>query len=321
MQKFLFIALIIIGLIAIAVANRFQLMVTAMSSPVVLIERQEEGPKVTWYDDYYALEWLDSRTVAIVEPLYYQQNINYLIVGDDRAVLFDAGSGLRRILPVIKSLTDKTITFVPSHFHYDHLGDGLPFDKIAIVDLPHISNRQIDGQLTLQWHEHLGSIEGYATPTFKVSEWLTPGSNIELGNRSLQIIYTPGHTSDSISLYDPGADFLFSGDFIYQGDLYAFLPNSSLGEYNQGSDNLLGSISTQTKIYGAHRLHPPGVPVLGLQDVLDLKKTLTHIRSRSLEPNGIYPAVYPINDSLGLLTEVPVFQTWDVSYTELSQPP
>ena len=323
MQKFLITTLIIIGLMTLAVANRFALMVMilSLSSPTLLIEKQEEGPDVTWHDDYYTLEWLDARTVAIAEPLYYQQNINYLILGDDRAVLFDAGSGLRSILPVINSLTDKPVTFIPSHFHYDHLGDGLPFDKIAIVDLPHISNRGIDGQLTLQWHEHLGAIEGYATPNFKVSEWLQPGGDIELGNRILKVVYTPGHTNDSISLYDPVADFLFSGDFIYQGDLYAFLPNSSLGEYEQGSDNLLGYISAQTRIYAAHRLHPPGAPVLGLKDIKDLRQTLSNIRERSIQPGGIYPVAYPINDSFNLLAEPRLLQNWDITYPELSQAP
>lgn len=321
MQKFLITILIIIGLVTLAVANRFSLMLILLSSPTLLIEKQEEGPDVAWIDNYYTLEWLDARTVAIAEPLYYQQNINYLILGDDRAVLFDAGSGLQSILPVINSLTDKPLTFIPSHFHYDHVGDGLPFDNIAIVDLPHISNRGIDGQLTLKWHEHLGAIEGYTTPTFKVNEWLQPGGDIELGSRRLKVIYTPGHTNDSISLYDPVADFLFSGDFVYQGDLYAFLPNSSLGEYEQGSNNLLGHISAQTKIYGAHRLHPPGVPVLGLQDIVDIKKTLNHIREQSIEPSGIYPVVYPINGSFNLLAEPSPLQNWDITYPEISETP
>ena len=321
MQKFLISTLVIIGLMTLPVANRFSLMLILLSSPTLLIEKQDEGPDVTWHDDYYILEWLDARTIAIAEPIYYQQNINYLILGDDRAILFDAGAGLRRILPVINSLTDKPLTFIPSHFHYDHLGDGLPFDNIAIVDLPHISNRRIDGQLTLQWHEHLGAIEGYTTPTFKVSEWLQPGGDIDLGNRKLEVIYTPGHTNDSISLYDPVAGFLFSGDFVYQGDLYAFLPNSSLGEYIQGSDNLLGYISAQTKIYGAHRLYPPGVPVLGLQDIEDLKSTLSHIREQSIVPSGIYPVAYPINDSLNLLAEPRPLQNWEITYPELSKTP
>ena len=323
MQKFLVSALVIAVLLTITVNSRFSIVATllAWSAPSPLVARQDEGSDVTWHDDYYTLEWLDSRTIAIAEPLYYQQNINYLILGDERAILFDAGPGLRRIQPVVNALTDKPVTFVPSHLHYDHLGDGLPFERIALIDLPHLSNRMKDNELTLQWHEHLGSLEGYAIPTFEISEWLSPGDLIDLGGRQLTVIYTPGHTNDSISLYDPDADFLFTGDFIYQGELFAFLPNSSLGDYEQGSQNVMKQISANTRIYGAHRLHPPGVPVLNKQDIGDLRTTLGAIRKGTVQHSGVYPVTYPINDSTNLMAEPWPLQNWDVTYPELSDSP
>jgi hydroxyacylglutathione hydrolase len=156
-------------------------------------------------------------------------------MGEDRAVLFDAGAGVRKIRPIAERLKTLPITFVPSHFHYDHLGDGLPFDRITVVDLPHIRSRASDDQLTLTWQEHLGETEGFASPTFTVDEWLAPCADIDLGGRILTVVYSPGHTNDSISLYDAASDKLFSGDFLYQGPLFAFLPNSTLGDYAQGA--------------------------------------------------------------------------------------
>jgi hydroxyacylglutathione hydrolase len=310
------VTVILFLLLTVTVSNRHWLMLQMLGFVDVplLIDKQEEGPDVSWHDDYYTLQWLDSRTVAIGEPLYYQQNINYLIIGDERAVLFDAGSGLREILTVVKQLTDKPITFVPSHFHYDHLGDGLPFDNIAIVDLPHISSRVVDNQLSLHWHEHLGSAEGYSTPAFEVSEWLHPGESIDLGNRKLMVLYTPGHSNDSISLYDPVANFLFAGDFIYQGDLFAFLPNSSLGDYEQGASNVLATITADTSVFGAHRLRPPGTPELNIKHVKDLKLALDRIRSGSLEGEGFYPVTYPVDDDMKLLAEPRFLRRWEVSY-------
>ena len=52
-----------------------------------------------WHDDYFTVMAIDPDTFAIGEPRYWQQNFNYLIVGETRAILFDAGPGVRDILP------------------------------------------------------------------------------------------------------------------------------------------------------------------------------------------------------------------------------
>ena len=52
-----------------------------------------------WIDDYYVVEAIDATTIAIGEPRYYQGNYSYLIIGAERAVLFDAGTGTRDIVP------------------------------------------------------------------------------------------------------------------------------------------------------------------------------------------------------------------------------
>ena len=48
-----------------------------------------------WFDDYFVVETVDPTTFAIGEPRYYQGNYSYLILGAQRAVLFDAGTGQR----------------------------------------------------------------------------------------------------------------------------------------------------------------------------------------------------------------------------------
>ena len=45
------------------------------------------------------------------------------------AVLFNAGPGVRDIRPVIESITNLPVIFLPSHFHYDHVGNGIEFDE------------------------------------------------------------------------------------------------------------------------------------------------------------------------------------------------
>ena len=91
-----------------------------------------ESESVTWFDDYFTLESIDSQTIAIGEPRYWQQNYSYLILGQSRTILFDSGPGLRDIKPAVASLTTLPVTVVSSHFHFDHVGNHTKFDQIAL---------------------------------------------------------------------------------------------------------------------------------------------------------------------------------------------
>ena len=255
MKKIILIVVTLLGLIAIVVDQRTNLLIYSMTTEELpdLLEPKDEGDEVRWFDDYYTIQKIDERTFAIGEPRYYQLNFNYLIIGDTRAVIFDAGTGQRDIRRVVESLTSLPITFIPSHLHYDHIGNEVIFEKTALVDLPHLRKRAIDNKLPLTRYEHLGEVEGYPLPELKVSEWLAPNETIDLGGRLLMVLYTPGHTEDSISLFDKESGYLFSGDFLYPGELYGFLPNSNMGDYLQGAETIESLGEMSLRVFGAHR--------------------------------------------------------------------
>jgi len=316
LKKALVVLLIIAALCVVMIVERHRIMVYALASvgAPALLEPNDEGREVRWHDDYFTVQRLDERTFAIGEPRYYQQNFSYLLVGSERAVLFDAGPGVRDIRPVAESLTDRPITFVPSHFHYDHVGNTITFDHVAVVDLPYLRTRAPDGRLKLGWQEHLGIAEGIEAPTLEVDEWLVPGATLDLGNRALVVLYTPGHTEDSISLLDLNSGFVFVADFIYPGPLVAVLPNSNMGDYLQGSITVLGAAHSDARIFSAHRLEAPGAPEVGIGDVQDLHSALGAIRDGELGGEGIYPVVYPVNDRIELWAEPSWLQNWKPSH-------
>lgn len=312
-MKRAFAALGVVGVLcAVVIVQRHRILVYALASQgaPALLEPAEEGPEVHWHDDYFTVQALDERTFAIGEPRYYQQNYSYLLVGSERAVLFDAGPGLRDLRPVAESLTDRPITFVPSHFHYDHVGNTVTFEHVAVVDLPYLRERAPDGRLQLGFDEHLGVVEGIEAPTLEIDEWLAPGATLALGDRMLRVLHTPGHTEDSISLLDLGSGFVFAGDFIYPGPLFVILPNSSMGDYLQGSTTIIGAVPQNARIFPAHRASPPGAPELGLGDVHDLHSALQAIRAGELRGKGLYPVVYPVNDRIELWAEPAWLQSW-----------
>ena len=182
-----------------------------------LAGKRQTNPAPPWFDDYYTVFEIDERTFAIGETRYWQYNFNYLIAGDERAVLFDAGPGVRDIREVARSLTDLPIVFAPSHFHYDHVGNGVEFGYVAVVDLPFLRRRAREDRLTLTPDEHLGKAERFDLPAFAVDEWWPPGTTVDLGNRELIVVHTPGHTLDGVSLVEQRAGYAFTGDFFGPG--------------------------------------------------------------------------------------------------------
>ena len=57
---------------------------------------------------------LPNNVFGIHEPHHWQEVISYLIVGSDKAILFDTGMGIKDISKVVNQLTDKEIIVVNS---------------------------------------------------------------------------------------------------------------------------------------------------------------------------------------------------------------
>jgi len=306
--------LVLIATFAPYLYPEYELRVHGKEPPVV---PSPAGPVAGhWFDDYFVVEQVDSTTFAIGEPRYYQGNYSYLLLGNRRAVLFDAGSGTRDIVPVIRSVTSLPVTVVPSHLHYDHVGALARFERTALLDAPALRARIRAGGLTLQRYEFLGFVEDLAPPTFRVDEWWAPGSIVDLGGRQVRVLATPGHTPTSLSLYDEQRRQIFVGDFIYPGELYVFLPGASREAYLATTRRLLKQLDPLTRIFAAHMAGPPApvqAPVLGIADLQSLERTLIGIHTGSLDavssgefPTVLgYPRLYPVRGATTLATGYP----------------
>ncbi len=259
-------------------------------------------------DDYFAVEDLGDATFAIGEPRYYQQNYSYLIVGQQRAVLFDAGSGTRDVSRVVAGLTHLPITLIVSHLHFDHLGGSVPFEHVAMIDLPQTRADASGASFQPGRYEYLGMFDGRPAPTLRVGEWLTPGTDIDIGGRTLRILSTPGHTPESVALFDATKRRLFVGDFMYPTTLYAHLPGASLSAYQASARSLLAMLPADTVLWTGHCCRKNGgvsAPWLSMQDLSDLDAALTAVRAGQARPLGFYPRVFPVNDQMTLAAGFP----------------
>jgi glyoxylase-like metal-dependent hydrolase (beta-lactamase superfamily II) len=260
-------------------------------------------------DGYWRVQKIAPDTWAIGEPQDNPDNYEYLLVGGTRALLIDAGSTARDIHAALRTLTNLPVTVIPTHLHYDHTNGLRNFGDVALVDLPETRGRvRADGRVHLGHYEYLGG-PGAPPPLFKVSRWVRPGGWIDLGGRRVQVLWTPGHTATSISLRDPAANLLFTGDLIYPTSLYAFQPDSSLAAYAATVDRLLAILPGGTVIYGAHCCRndlPSQAPWLGLNDLQDVGRAVRNIEAGHAKGVGFFLRRYPVNARMTLLTFYPL---------------
>lgn len=195
-------------------------------------------------DDWFEVYRVRPGVFAIYEPHQFEEVISYLILGDQRALLFDTGMGIGRISDVVAGLTKLPVTVLNSHTHFDHTGGNAEFSDIMAEDTPFTRTNE-KGQSNQYSQDALvaGRICGklpanvradsYAIRPYHVSRRVQDGEHIQLGGRELQVIFTPGHTPDSLCLLDVKNQLLFTGDTFYPGPVYLFTPETDFDAYSR----------------------------------------------------------------------------------------
>lgn len=268
-------------------------------------------PNIRWFDDWYAVEEIVPGLFGIGEPKYQWLNWNYLIVGRGRALLFDTGPGLRDITPVVASLTDKPLTVLLSHLHFDHSGNFHRFADTALADLPVLRACERDGLFHAPDDMYLASDAHAPFVSHTVRHWWPIGHRVDLGGTELEIVTTPGHSPESISLHDRQRGLFLAADFLYFGDLYGQTPGASLPDYLASAETLHGRLAPGTLILAAHGEEGTDhAPRLSLDDLSDLATVLRAIRDSAMPPLKQNPDRYVINERCGLLVGPDSYGSW-----------
>ena len=208
---------------------------------------------------------------AIYEPHQSEEVISYLVVGDKRAALFDTGMGISDLKKVTSELTRLPIVVLNSHTHNDHVGDNWQFDTIYAMDTDFTRENARGSREDAQAEVGPGQICGklpkgfdpktYSTRPWKITAYTHDGDRIDLGGRSLEVIATPGHAPDAISLFERASGLLFTGDTYYPAPIWLYRPETDLEAY-AASIRRLAALAPQVKVVlGAHNIPvaPPSV--------------------------------------------------------------
>lgn len=134
----------------------------------------------------------------------------YLLIGSQRAMLIDTGDVADpKQMPLATTVMDLLpgdtsaklpLLVVHTHRHLDHrAGDG------QFANLPNVQVVGFD----------IDSVRRF----YNFTHWPEGTAQIDLGDRTIDVIPTPGHNETEVSFYDRNTGLFFSGDFLLPGRL------------------------------------------------------------------------------------------------------
>jgi hydroxyacylglutathione hydrolase len=129
----------------------------------------------------------------------------YLLIGANKALLIDTGDVADpNLMPLAKTVmqllpsqgTAKLpLLVVHTHRHFDHRAGDSQF-----ANLPNVQVVGFD----------LDSVRRF----YNFTDWPNGLATIDLGDRTVDVIPTPGHNETHVSFYDRNTALFFSGDFL-----------------------------------------------------------------------------------------------------------
>lgn len=187
-----------------------------------------------------------------IEQIKLEKMVTYCyLVGDESSktcALIDPAFDTQRILDKAKASKYEVTHLINTHGHSDHTAGNAAIiaatnAKLLIHDL---DAGQLAGMVTGAFSRLLG---GKGSP--KPDVLLQDGDSISIGETTLKVIHTPGHTRGGICLYGEGN--LFTGDTLFVGAVgRTDLPGGSHRQLMKSIHEKLYTLPPQTKVWPGH---------------------------------------------------------------------
>lgn len=186
----------------------------------------------------------------------------YALQKGDRVYIIDTFCG-STFMDIIKAdFPGQDFVVINTHYHFDHIWGNYSFSHCPIY-AHQLCNTMIQRHGIRELQEQKKYFQG--TQTLILPNHCFDGKQLPIAD-GLQLLYTPGHTLDGISVYDQTLNALFVGDTLEKPLIQ--IEGSYLSEYRQTLEYFL-TLSV-THFYAGHTLH------LTKPDVID---TLAYINA------------------------------------------
>ena len=100
---------------------------------------------------------------------------------------------------------------------------------------------------------------GVTQESYRIRPWtatraVRDGERIDLGGRTLEVLLTPGHTPDSLCVFDRQHRLLFTGDTFYLGPIYLYVAETDVSAYEKSLARLAALVPQLDLLLPAHNV-------------------------------------------------------------------
>lgn len=190
--------------------------------------------------DWFTIDQIDEDTHIISEYRHWEETHCFLLTGREKALLIDTGLGICNIYDEVRKLTEKPVTAVATHIHWDHIGGHQYFpDFYAHED----ELNWLKGEFPLSMEQIRDMVvdrcdlpKGYDVNSYEFFQGtptrvLKDNDVLDLGGRVLQVLHTPGHSPGHMCFFEKERGYLFTGDLVYKDTLFAYYPSTDPEAY------------------------------------------------------------------------------------------
>lgn len=154
----------------------------------------------------------------IIPVTPFQQNCSLIWCSDtNKAAVVDPGGDLERIEAAIAAAGVEVEQILLTHAHIDHAGASRQLaDKLEV---PLVGPEKAD-QAWLDQLPQQAQMFGLAlSNAFSPDRYLNQGDKVQVGNQTLEVIHTPGHTPGHVVFFHQGSQRAWVGDVLFAGSI------------------------------------------------------------------------------------------------------
>ena len=177
---------------------------------------------------------------------------NCYIVGSEvskKCMVIDPGADAKSILKAIENAQLSVALIVTTHSHFDHLGavSSLKAASGARFAVGAGSGKYTPGAFV----KLVAAMSGGSARIPEPDEFLKDGDKIDIDDLHFEVLFTPGHSPDEISLYGHGV--LFSGDTLFNAGIgRTDFPGCSYEQLEASIKTRLYILPDNTVVYPGH---------------------------------------------------------------------